>query len=203
MMRVPVLLACLFGWVAQVVAHEGHEHEQRVNRVSAAWMVSAFTLTDQHGKPFTQDRLRGRWTFVLFGDTRCQATCAEALTALDGLYQRIARARVIETTQVVFVSLDPQRDGPDRLREYLAPFDERFFGGTAPPPTLARLIDDWSVTADNSSRPRPHDTRPAYSGSLLLVGPDGSLRAEYLPPFDVPQLTADYLKTRIGARRPR
>lgn len=201
MTRALALLACLLGCVP-VAAHEGHEHEQRVNRVSSTWPVDAFTLTDQHGKSFTQDRLNGRWTFVLFGDTQCKATCTEALAALDGLYRRINRARVVETTQVIFVSLDPQHDDPSRIRAYLAPFDNRFVGGTASPPTLARLVDDWSVAANESSRPEIGDTRSKYSGALLLVGPDGSLRAEYLPPFDVPRLTADYLKTRIGARRP-
>lgn len=202
MTRALTLLTCLFAWAAQASAHEGHEHEQRVNRVSAAWMVGSFTLTDQHGKPFTQDRLRGRWTFVLFGDTRCKATCNEALTALDGLYRRIARAQVLDTTQVVFISLSPERDNLNRLREYLEPFDQRFVGGTASRETLARLVDDWSVPTGERSKAGLFDANPGYPGTLLLVGPDGSLRAEYLPPFDVPRLTADYLKTRIGARRP-
>lgn len=109
--------------------------------------------------------------------------------------------QVIETTQVVFVSLSPERDDVNRLREYLEPFDKRFVGGTASRETLARLVDDWSVATDDPSKPGLIDANPRYPGTLLLVGPDGSLRAEYLPPFDVPRLTADYLKTRIGARR--
>ena len=202
MTRWLALLACLLGCAAPVMAHDDEAHEQHVHRFSAAWAVGPFTLTDQHGRPFTEDRLHGRWTFVLFGDTQCLATCTEALATLDTLYRRIARAQVVETTQVLFVSLDPQRDNPGRLRAYLAPFDARFVGGTASPSTLARLVDDWRVPGNDASRPEPPGGKPKYAGTLLLVGPDGSLRAEYLPPFDAPRLTADYLKTRIGARRP-
>ncbi len=104
------------------------------------------------------------------------------------LYRRIAPTEALKTTQVLFVSLDPQRDTPTRLRTYLAPFDTRFLGGTATPAALGHLADDI------------HGGRPASgegkAGSLVLVGPDGTVRAEFLPPFDVELLTAEYLKTR-------
>lgn len=174
--------------------------KQRVLRVSAPWPIDAFTLTDQHGQAFTQDALTGRWTFVLFGDTACAAPCTDALSALDGLFRRIAPAEVRKLTQVLFVSMDPQQDRPDRLRDYLAPFDKRFLAGAGPPATVERLVDDWRVGKEAGSQGAMPNTPPTYSGSLLLVGPDGTVRAEYLPPFDVALLTADYLRTRLRRR---
>jgi len=162
------------------------------------WPVDAFTLVDQHGKKFAQERLLGRWTFVLFGDTHCDQPCAAALAALLGLSQRIARTEAVLTTQVVFVSLDPKRDTPPRLREYLAPYDKHFIGATGSPQTLQRLADDMGIGDQIPRDPGPSNTGPrSYPGSLTLVGPDGFVRAEYLPPFDVPLLTAEYLKTRF------
>ena len=174
----------------------GHHGEvQRANRVLDGWAVSSFTLADQHGQPLTQERLRGRWTFVLFGDTSgCAQRCGAALTALAALYKRIERADVMKTTQVVFVSLDPQRDTPARLREYLALFDPRFVGATGAPAVLHRLADEMGVKALPTRTTDPPDDR----GSLLLVGPDATIRAEYPPPFDVPRLTSAYLRARHG-----
>lgn len=178
----------LHAWAA---AHEGH---QQVLRAADAWPIDPFTLTDQHQQPFTQASLAGRWTFVLFGDTACGSPCTGALAALDGVLQRIARAEVHKVTQVLFVSQDSKRDRPERLREYMAPFDKRFVAAVGTLATVSHLADEWRVGKDGP--------RPRYSGSLLLVGPDGAVRAEYLPPFDVPHLTADFLKTRARKDKP-
>ena len=190
--RFAALLSALV-CAAPALAH--HVNEQPARRGSERWPVDAFTLTDQRGQAFTQDRLQGRWTFVLLGDTGCARPCSDALTALVGLHRRIARTEAVKTTQVVFVSLDPQRDTPERLGEYLAPFDPRFIGGTGSAATLQRLVDDLGVGQPAPAVPSGAHT-PAYRGSLVLIGPDATVRVEYLPPFDVLLLTADYLKTR-------
>jgi protein SCO1 len=189
-------LACAMLLGAPALAHHGKE--QPANRGSERWPVDAFALTDQRGRPFTQDQLQGRWTFVLFGDTRCGESCSAPLTALTGLLQRIARTDAVKTTQVIFVSLDPQRDTPQRLGEYVARFDPRFIGGTASSATLQRLADDLGTAGRIVPAASP-DGMPSYPGSIVLIGPDATVRVEYLPPFDVLLLTANYLKTR--ARR--
>jgi len=164
---------------------------QRVDRALEGWMVGDFTLVDQHGNAFTQERLKDRWTFLLLGDTRCTDPCLAALSALAGMRQRIARTEVAKITQVLFVSLDPQRDSPEKLRRYLAPFDPHFIGASGSRENLARLSEDLT----------PPEAQPGArtsAGSLWLVGPDRYVRGEFLPPYDALQLTARFLKTRIG-----
>jgi protein SCO1/2 len=170
------------------VASAHHNAVQSADRSSAGWPVGDFALSDDRGQPFTQDRLRGRWTFVLLGDTQCANACSVPLEALAGLCRRIAGTEALKTTQVVFVLLDPQRDSPNWLRQYVTSFDPRFVGVTGPRTTLEGLADDLGL----------HDQAQAQAlrGALVLVGPDGAVRAQYLPPFEVPLLTADYLKTR-------
>jgi protein SCO1 len=169
---------------------------QRVNLASKGWPVDSFTLVDQYGKAFTQERLRGQWTFVLFGDTRCAQPCTAALSALVALHQRIARADAIRTTKVLFVSLDPERDTPEILRRYLGSFDERFIGATGSWETLKRLADDLGVSLYDPFQPASRVDNTSYAGSLVLIGPDGVVRAELLPPFDALLLTAEYMRTR-------
>jgi len=176
-----------------------HGESQRVNLASRGWPVDSFTLVDQYGKAFTQERLQGQWTFVLFGDTHCAKPCTAALSALVAMNQRIARAEAIKTTQVLFVSLDPERDTSEILRRYLASFDERFIGVSGSWETLKRLTEDLGVSLRNPFQPASRVDNTSYAGSLLLIGPDGVVRAELLPPFDALLLTAEYLKTR--ARR--
>jgi protein SCO1/2 len=172
---------------------------QRVNLALRGWPVDSFALVDQHGKAFTHQRLQGQWTFVLFGDTRCAQPCAAALSALVAMDRRIARAEAIKTTQVLFVSLDPERDTPEILRRYLASFDERFIGARGSWQTLERLTEDLGISVRKPLHPASRVDSTSYAGSLVLIGPDGVVRAELLPPFDALLLTAEYLKTR--ARR--
>lgn len=188
--RAVLVVAGGFAWPLAGSAH--HDNRQAVKRTRAGWPVMPFTLTDQHGRPFTHERLTGRWTFVLIGDATSRGLCDAALAALVGLHRRIARSEAIQTTQVLVVWLDAS-DGPSgRLREYLAGFDAGFIGATGSAETLHALIDDLRAD-DSAARP----TAPR-AGTLLLVGPDASRRAEYLPPFDVSWLTAAFMKARVG-----
>jgi protein SCO1 len=181
---------------AMMPALARHNAAQQVNRVSEEWPIDSFTLRDQHERAFTQEQLGGRWTFLLFGDTRCGEPCAAALSALDSVCRRIGNTEKMKNTQVLFVSLDPEGDTPGQLQKYLAPFDRRFIGATGSPEVLRRLVDDVRASTPAAAQPIGAG-KHSYSGSLLLIGPDGVIRAEFLPPFDVLLLTAEYLKTRV------
>ena len=131
---------------------------------------------------------------MVFGDTACGSPCAAALSALAGLSRRLQGTA--KTPQVLFVSFAPERDTPAALAAHLARYDARFVGATGPRPTL-KLLAEELAPALAAEGPAARGRRPPYPGSLLLVGPDGALRAEFLPPFDVPRTTQSYLKLRL------
>lgn len=182
-------------------ARADHGKEQAVTHALKGWALAPFTLIDHHGRKFTHDQLLGRWTFVVFGDTRaCPGQpCGAALTALAGLSQRIARTEVMQTTQVLFISLDPQHDTPARLRVYLGSFARPVLGVTGAPDALRSLTDDMGSGREMTVAGTP-GASPHYRGSVFLIGPDASIRAEYLPPLDMPRLTSAYMRTRISRR---
>lgn len=163
------------------------------DRSADGWPVPDFALVDQHGDALTRHRLLGQWTFVLFGDTHCVAPCAQALQALSGLRARIARAQVVHSTQLLFVSLDPARDSVARLKSYLAPYDTELVAATGSVQALAAVADEFGVDPRGGAA-------ADYTGALVLVGPEGHVRAVYLPPYDVRLLTADYLLKRARRR---
>ncbi len=174
-------------------AHEPRPAPLTFDRASDGWPVPDFALVDQHGDALTRHRLLGQWTFVLFGDTSCAAPCASGLRALSGLRERIARAEVVHSTQALFVSLDPRRDDAARLKAYLAPFDPELLAVTGTPQMLDAFADELGMK-------QRFEKAAGYDGSLVLVGPEGNVRAVYLPPYDVRLLTADYLLKRARRR---
>ena len=176
-----MMAVALFAAATLAPAFAYHGRTQGVNREAAGWPVASFALVDHEGKPFTELRLAKRWTFVLFGDTRCGARCDTPLAALAAMSRRIANADAIRTTQVLFVSLEPERDTPELLRRHVASFDARFVGATGSQASLQRLMDELDVSG---------------RGALVLIGPDAVLRFEVLPPYEPLLLTAEYLRAR-------
>jgi protein SCO1/2 len=148
---------------------------------------------DQIGRPVTQQTLLGQWTFVLVAGDGCSESCAGALGALAGLYRRIARAAALRTTQVIVVSLDPAQT-PAELYGRLVTFDPRFVAAGGPPAAVAALTRDLGVPDVPATPPAEED-----AGALWLIDSNGVIRAQLLSPYDVPLLTASYLRTR--ARR--
>jgi protein SCO1/2 len=79
--------------------------------------LADFSLVDQDGAPFSLDRLRGRWSLLFFGFTRCPDICPSTLYDLQQVSRSLDDAtESARTWQVVFVSVDPERDSPARLK---------------------------------------------------------------------------------------
>lgn len=158
------------------------------------WPLEEFTLIDQHGEPFLQKQLLGRWTFILLGDTNCAEPCETALAALTGLRQRIASSQKLKTTQVLFVSLG--QESPGRLRAYLAPYDKHIIGAQGTPEIVAQLAKDLGM--EESLATASNGKARQYPGTVALIEPEGTVRTLLVPPFEATRLTARYLKIRMG-----
>lgn len=191
--RVASLLSALAFVALPSAAHELKLPPLNFDRASDGWPVPDFSLVDQHGDALTRQRLLGQWSFVMFGDTTCASPCTAGLSALSALRARIAGTQVVHSTQIVFVSLDPVKDDALRLKAYLSPYDKELVVATGSPQVLAAFADELGAT-QRIGKASGHD------GSLVLVGPEGNVRAVYMPPYDVQRLTADYLIKRARRR---
>lgn len=108
--------------------------------------LPAVALTDKHGAPFTLSEMAGKRVLLFFGFANCPDVCPLTLAVLADVAERL-RARVPAIApEVVFISVDSERDSPDRIRAYLAGFDENFFGATADDATLSPLLAALGVS---------------------------------------------------------
>jgi protein SCO1 len=165
----------------------------------SAWPIDPFVLTDHHGNAFTREHLEGRWTFVVFGNTHCAPPCGAPLGTLARVAQLLAKSQAARTTQFLFVSVDPERDSTERLRDYVEGFNAGLIGARGSHPTLGQLTQEMSasyrlVEHRNGGEAAQADT------TIRLIGPDDLLRAEFFPPYDAQALTAAYLRMRLCRR---
>ena len=100
-----------------------------------------FALIDQNGRAVDQNMLKGKATLLLFGFTHCPDVCPTKLYELAQLVHMLGKDG--DRVNVVFASIDPERDTPALLKEYLASFDQRFIGLTGSPAAIAQFTKAW------------------------------------------------------------
>jgi protein SCO1/2 len=102
-----------------------------------------FTLVDTTGKTFTNKDLLGKPTAIFFGYTYCPDVCPTTLTDLTQLMQQMGKDA--DKLNVVFVTIDPARDTPSKLKDYLSSFDPRIRGLSGTDAQVARIAKAYHV----------------------------------------------------------
>ena len=155
--------------------------------------LSDFSLVDQDGQPFRRQDLEGRWTLVFFGFTYCPDVCPSTLYDLQTVQAALGGGDPARH-QVLFVSVDPERDTPERIREYLGFFDPAFLGVTGTHEELEPFARQMSV----AYRIEEHEPGAAqysvdHTASILLVEPSGRLHGVFPAPHDAEAIAADMI----------
>jgi protein SCO1/2 len=150
---------------------------------SPARMAPEIAHKAADGSALRLSALRGKVVVLEFGFTHCPAVCPASLAALAAARQKLGQQA--DRLQVVFVSVDPERDTPARLSSYLAQFDKSFIGITGTPEQMAAIRKDYGITA---TRHPAGDGKAQYqvghSSYLYFIDKKGMLRA--LMPFGRP-----------------
>lgn len=159
--------------------------------------VSDFRLIQPDGQSLTPENLKGRWSFLYFGYTFCPDACPLTLNDLKRLQQRLAQQGLDGEVAYWFVSVDPERDTPQHLGEYVKYFYDKFQAATGDPQELAKLTRQLNVSYRISEHPRG-DLRYSvdHPSTIVLIDPDGRFHAIFMPPHDPDRMAADFAKNR-------
>lgn len=133
-----------------------------------------FALRGSDGGELTLARYRGKVVLLAFGFTHCAAVCPTTLATLAQARRSLGAAAAARV-QVVFVTVDPERDDAAQLKAYLAAFDASFVGGTGRPEVMAAMRRSYGVVADKV--PMTDGYAVDHTSSIFLVDRAGRLRA--------------------------
>jgi protein SCO1/2 len=165
-------------------------------------VLPEFSLIDHHGEPFTPAQLQGHWSLLFFGYTHCPDVCPSTLAMLSDVDRRLAEGPGGNTdVKVVFVSVDPERDTPEKLAKYVPYFNKAFLGVTGSAEQINRLTQSLGVL---HVRVEQNAGASGYlidhSASILLVDPRGELYALFATPHDPAAIASDMKKIRARYR---
>jgi protein SCO1/2 len=144
--------------------------------------VPDFKLADQQKQPFNVQRLKGAWTFMFFGYTHCPDVCPTTLTELDDAASALTDLQTAQRKiQYVFVSVDPERDTPELLADYINYFDAKFIAATGPVQDLKQLTEPLGVKFEREVG-AGKEYLVGHSSAMLLIDPQARYYARFLAP---------------------
>jgi len=135
-----------------------------------------FRLVDQNGKTVTDADLKGKWSLVYFGYTHCPDACPTALNDIAIALDQLGPKR--EAVRSVFITVDPERDTPEVLKDYVASFDAPILALSGSPEEIARAAKAYRVYY--AKHPEPGgDYSMDHSSVIYVMDPEGRFTASF------------------------
>ena len=150
--------------------------------------VAAFQLTDHDGRPYTNAQLEGHWTLLFAGFTHCPDVCPTTLGVMKQLSQRLATPAALH---YVFLSVDPERDTPAQLKNYVTYFSPAIRGVTGPREQLDALCASLGLAYLKIPGASDSDYTVDHSAALVLLDRRGRVAGYFQPPHKLDTLAAD------------
>lgn len=151
--------------------------------------VADFMLLDQNNITFTNTDLHGSWTILFSGFTYCPDICPLTLGQLHAAEQQMT---VQNQHKVIFVTVDPERDNPAGLKQYLQWFQPRWIGLTGEPAELSILLDSLGLSQVRIPSTTTGNYSIEHSTAIVLLDPQGRMAAYWKAPLNTAQLAADF-----------
>ena len=155
-----------------------------VPSAGASAIGGPFSLVDQDGRPVTDKDLRGRPFLVFFGFTHCPDVCPTALFEISEVLGKLGPDA--QRVSALFVTVDPERDTPAQMKDYLSSFNPRLVGLTGDPAAVAAVAKEYRVYVKKV--PLDHgDYTMDHTALVYLMDKDG----RFVAPFNLKRSTED------------
>ena len=145
-----------------------------------------FFLVDHNAEPFTQSALMGHWTLVFFGFTHCPDICPTTMAELAELKAQLADTEARDA-RVAMVSVDPARDTPERLADYVPYFHSDFLGVTGEFADILSFAQRLNAPFRKVSEPEGA-YQIEHSANVMLINPRGDYHGFFRAPLDIPKM---------------
>ena len=159
--------------------------------------VVGVQMTDHNNQPFDESHFKGKWSFMFFGFTHCPDVCPAALLVMNAVWNKLpADARQAPEPQMIFVSVDPDRDTPEILKQYVKFYHPDFIGITGKHDKLDILTTQLSALYGYEDAEDGNGYTVTHSAQIILIDPDGHMRAVFTTPHNIDAIVKGFVSIR-------
>lgn len=169
---------------------------ERTLLANPSQQLSDFQLLNHESKPVRLSQLRGAPVLLFFGFSHCPAVCPAALEQLRQLEKQ--HAKELGPTRIVIVSVDGERDTPERLSAWLKPVSRTFLGLTGHPDKVRSLAGELRAAFYKTPGRKPSEYLVEHNSQVFLIDGEGKLRATF---FNAPVATMAQVTGAVRAGR--
>ena len=163
--------------------------------------LTTFTLTTHKNSQLNLKSLSGKWSSLFFGYTNCPDVCPTTLSELNGTHTQLLSdktgesASMLDDTQFIFISVDPKRDTPKFLADYISYFNEEFIGATGTKEQLTNITTQFGIKHSRGDE-APDGYLVNHSSAVMLVNPQTQHYARFKAPHYSEVVKKQYLAIR-------
>lgn len=164
--------------------------------LAGAKIGGPFRLIDQDGKVLSSENLKGRYRLMYFGYTYCPDICPTDVQKMSqGLRAFEARdPKLAATVQPIMVTIDPERDTPAVMKQFVRAFHPRLIGLTGSPAQMKPVLASFAIYARRAGPPAATNYLMDHSATMYLMGPDGAPITFFARDATPDQIAADLVK---------
>jgi len=183
------IIAMITGvWLSSKVLQE--PVEPRVASILPASDLAEFSLLDQDGNAFGRDDFKGSWSLLFFGFTHCPDICPITLQVLVNARREMAAAGHDDLPTIVLVSVDPERDTPEIMRQYVSNFGSDTVGITGSLDEVRKLTKGLGIYFEKAELDGDNYT-VNHSAAVMVLNPEGRLQAIFSAPHSADNFAHD------------
>ncbi|MFT2092172.1 SCO family protein [Paraglaciecola sp. 2405UD69-4] len=184
------LVALILGLIASVyiAPPQTGPQTEHISLYPQARALPDFELVTHKGEALTIADLKDHWSLVFVGYTYCPDICPTTLAELKGIYPELQKIPTDKPLQVIFISVDPNRDSTERLNEYINFFDPDFIAATAEHVQLFPFVRAMGMMYSMTESTDNPNYLVDHSSSVVVINPSAQVIGRFKPDFSVGKL---------------
>lgn len=173
------------------VTGSSSDQDQYKPAIAGVQIGGPFALVDHNGQDVTEKNYKGKYKLIFFGFTFCPVICPTELQKITSVMNTLDE-QTASKIQPIFITVDPERDTPEVMKEYVHLYDQRIVGLTGTRPQIDIVINDYKIYAQKVEDPDYNDYMMDHSANIYLMSPDNELELIFKNSDKV-----DYMKDEI------
>ncbi|MBL1141049.1 MAG: SCO family protein [Proteobacteria bacterium] len=154
--------------------------------------IHEFNTLDQTGNSFGLEQMQGKWSFVFFGYTHCPDVCPITMSVMNESYKQLNIKH--SDLQIIFVSVDPERDTTEKLAQYVTYFNDDFIGLGGNTEMVDSLTKQIGAAYFLNNEEQKENYLVDHSASIFIFDPKARMVGKLSAPHDSAKITAQFIK---------